>query len=75
MIAVERLSFVIFSEERTLKHLKDGFILDVGIGEMYEHARFRIAIRVDVEIIPSARDASSNELAVILEIHRVERYI
>ena len=31
VIAVERLTLVIFLEERTLKHLQDGFVLNIRI--------------------------------------------
>ena len=40
---------------------------------MDEHAGLRIAVRIDVEIISAARDASADEFPVILEIHGEDR--
>ena len=54
MIAVERLPLMIFLEKRALKHFQYGFILNIRIGKMYEHAGFRISIGINVEVMVSA---------------------
>lgn len=75
MIAVEGLAFMILFKERALQDLKDGFIPDVGVREMDEYAGLRISVGIDVEVISSACNAAAHVLAVILEVHRIERYV
>ena len=49
--------------------------MDIGIGVVDEHARLCITGRVDVEVVASAGNAAAHELAIVLEVHRVERDI
>ena len=72
MVAVERLSFMVSHEKRALQHLEDRVLVDVRVREVDEHAGLRIAARVDVEVVSSARDAAADELAVVLEVHGIE---
>ena len=46
--------------------------MNVGVGVMHEDARLHIACGVDVQVSSSARYASTDEFAVILEIEREE---
>ncbi len=75
VVAVEGLAFVVCLEERTLQHLENAVVMDVRIGEVDEHARLRIAVGVDVEIVAASCNTSANVLAVVLEVHRIEAYI
>ena len=52
--------------------LRDRVVPDVGIRVMNEHTGLRVAVGVDVEIVPPSGDAAADILAVVLEIHRVE---
>jgi len=72
VVTVEGLSLMIFHEERTLKHLKDGVLMNVGVGEVDEYARFRITLCIDVEVVTSTCNTSANELTIVLEVHRIE---
>ncbi len=72
MVAVERLALVIGHKQRALQHLEDRVVPDVGIRVMNEHTGLRVAVGVDVEIVPPSGDAAADILAVVLEIHRVE---
>ncbi len=72
MVAVERLSLVVSHEQRALEHLQNGVVMDVRVGEVDEHARLRIAVGVDVEVVAASGDTSADILAVVLEVHRIE---
>ena len=69
MVAVKRLIVVICHKQRRLEGLQQTLISDVGIGVVNEGARLNIAVGVDMKVIPSARYAAVNELAVILKIY------
>ena len=75
MVFVEGLAVVVGHEQRTLQDLQDAAVMDVGIGVVDEHAGFRITGGVDVEVIAAAGNAAAHELAVVLEVHGVERDI
>ena len=69
MVAVKRLIVVICHKQRRLEGLQQTLISDVGIGVVNEGARLDIAVGVDMKIIPSARYAAVDELAVVLKIY------
>ena len=49
--------------------------MDVRVRIVNEHARLDVARRVDVKVAPSARDASPDVLAVVLEVEREQRLL
>ena len=72
VIAVERLTLVISHEQRALEHLQNGVVMDVGVGEVDEHARLRITVGVDVEVVAASCNTSADEFTVVLEVHGIE---
>ena len=73
MVFVERLPIVIGHEEGAAEDVEDAAVVDVGVRVVDEDAGFGVARRVDVEVVAPACDAAAHELAVVLEVHRVER--
>ena len=75
MVFIEGLAVVVSHEERAAENIEDAAVVDVGVGVVDEDARFCIARRIDMEIVASACDASAHKLAIVLEVHRIERNI
>jgi hypothetical protein len=75
MVLVEGLAVVISHEQRTVQNFQNALVVDIGIGVVDEHARLCVTGRVDVEVVASAGNAAAHKLAIVLEIHRVERDI
>ena len=48
--------------------------MNIYVGVVNEYARLYIALGIDVEILPSACDTSSNEFTVVLEVHTEDRF-
>ena len=75
MVLVEGLTVVVSHEQRAVQNFQNRLVVDIGVGVVDEHAGLSITGRVDVEVVAAARNAAADELAVILEVHRVERDI
>ncbi len=73
MVLVEGLAVVIAMNSGLCRHLQQAPVMDVGIGIVDEHAGLHVAVGVDVEIVAAAGDAAAHKLAVVLEVHGVER--
>ena len=43
--------------------------MDIGVGEVDKYARLSISTGIDVEVVSSASDTTTNSFPVILEIH------
>ena len=74
-VVVERLALVVLHEQGRLQRFKKGRLVDVGIGIVDKHAGFHVTSRVDVEITATSRYATSNELAIVLEIEDEQGFL
>jgi len=75
MVLVEGLAVVVSHEQRAVQDLQNRLVVDVGIGVVDEHAGLGVTGRVDVEVVATAGDAAAHELAIVLEVHGIERDI
>ena len=75
VVFIEGLAVVVGHEERAAENIEDAAVVDVGVGIVDKDARLCIARRIDMEIVASACDASAHKLAIVLEVHRIERNI
>ena len=75
MVLVEGLTVVVSHEQRAAEDLQNAAVVDVSVGIVDKHAGFCVTGRVDVEVIAAAGNAAAHELAVVLEVHGVERDI
>ena len=75
MVLVEGLTVVVSHEQRAVQNFQNRLVVDIGVGVVDEHAGLSITGRVDVEVVAAAGDAAAHELAVVLEVHGVERDI
>ena len=75
MVLVEGLAVVVSHEQRAVQNFQNRLVVDIGVGVVDEHAGLGVTGRVDVEVVAAAGDAAAHELAVVLEVHGVERDI
>ena len=75
MVLVEGLAVVVSHEQRAVQNLQNRLVVDVSVGVVDEHTGLSITGRVDVEVVAAAGDAAAHELAIVLEVHGVERDI
>ena len=71
-VVVERHVIMVSHKERTLQAFQQRFFSDVRIGIVNKDARFRVTVRIDVELVSSAGYAASDEFPVILEVHDID---
>ena len=48
--------------------------MDVGTRVMDKYARLCITVCIDVEVVTSTGDTSSNELTIVLEVHCIDGF-
>ena len=75
MVLVEGLAVVVSHEQRAVQNFQNRLVVDIGVGVVDEHAGLGVTGRVDVEVIAAAGDAAAHELAIVLEVHGIERDI
>ena len=75
VVLVERLAVVVRHKQRAVQDLQNAAVVDVGVGVVDKDTGLRVARRVDMEVVASTGDAATHKLAVVLEVHGVERDI
>ena len=68
VVVVERLLLVVGHEDGRAQRVQKRHVADVRVRVVGEHTGLHVAGRIDVQVAPATGDATTHELAIVLEV-------